>query len=746
MHKNISFYRLFSVILILFFQSNLSAQILGTLRGFVTDSTNGEALVFCNVFIKDLNTGASTNERGLYLIKSVPPNKEYEVTISYVGYKTKAIQVFIEPNKITSLNIKLVPLSIELQTVEKVGDKIIKANNTDISLERISVKELEILPKGIESDIFRSLQDIPGVSTTGDITARYYVRGGSGDQNLILLNGIELYNPFHSLGLFSVIDPEMINSIEFFKGGFTSEYSGRLSSVMRIVTKDGNKNRFGFIGSGSFLTAKGLFEGPIPNGSFMITGRKSYNNNSLKKFFNKDNVPIDFYDFSFKLNYSSPDIFENARFSIFGFSSNDVVDYNDPVREGFKWNNSLFGFEWIQVYDVPIFSRLGVSVSKFNGEVIPNLSTLKSRENELSDFNIRFDMNVVFSNRDEIGLGVQIKTVNSKFLQENALGAKTNIEKFGGNLSFYGKYKFLQYKNFGIDAGTRFNITGLNSNTGGSFEPRVNVTYRIIPQLAFKAAWGIYIQQLVAVSDEDEVISVFDPWIIIPDYLDPSRAIHYNGGLEFDLTQGVNFSVEGYYKLLKNLPVVNDQKFFSSDPDLIVGSGESYGWEFSFNYGIEPINFTAAYTLSWAYKTSRDWTYYPKYDNRHALNLILEYNFGDGWIASAIWNYNSGYPFTELLGYYDKYYRNDINDPGIGTGEFIPYAILGDRNLGRLPAYHRLDLSLIKRIQLFSTNIEIGASAVNAYDRKNIFYFDRNTGKIVNMLPLLITGTMKIEI
>ncbi len=172
-----------------------------------------------------------------------------------------------------------------------------------------------------------TLQYIPGVSTTGDVTAKFYVRGGSGDQNQILLNGVEIYNPFHSLGLFSVIDPDMINSIEFYKGGFTSEYSGRVSSVMDVISKDGNKNRIGFKGGLSFLTAKGLLEGPIPNGSFMITGRMSYNNEVLKNFFNEETIPIDFYDLSFKLNYSSEDIFENAKFAVFGFLSNDNVDY-----------------------------------------------------------------------------------------------------------------------------------------------------------------------------------------------------------------------------------------------------------------------------------------------------------------------------------------------------------------------------------------------------------------------------------
>jgi hypothetical protein len=376
----------------------------GNLRGFVTDSTNGEALVFCNVFLKEINAGASTNERGLYLIKSIPSGKEYEVTVSYVGYKTKILKVIIKPAVVTQLDVKLIPLSVELQTIEKVGEKIIRENATDISLERISVKEIEILPKGVETDIFRTLQYIPGVSTTGDVTAKFYVRGGSGDQNLILLNGVEIYNPFHSLGLFSVIDPDMINSIEFYKGGFTSEYSGRVSSVMDVISKDGNKNRIGFKGGLSFLTAKGLLEGPIPNGSFMITGRMSYSNEVLKNFFNEQTIPIDFYDLSFKLNYSSEDIFENAKFAVFGFLSNDNVDYQDPLREQLKWNNNLFGFEWLQIYDVPLFSRLGISLSSFEGEVIPNLSSMKPRYNEVKDFTISFDMNVVYENRDEIGL------------------------------------------------------------------------------------------------------------------------------------------------------------------------------------------------------------------------------------------------------------------------------------------------------------------------------------------------------
>ena len=740
------FYLLSLFILLLSFNC-LYAQEYGRLRGFLTDSTSGEALAFANVYIKDINVGASSNERGIFLINKIPANQKYDVTFSYVGYKSKVITVFIKPgDEVTKLDVQLVPLSIELHSIEKIGDKYSTDDRTDLGIERISVKELEILPKGVETDVFRSLQLIPGISTTGDVTAKYYVRGGGGDQNLILINGIELYNPFHSLGLFSVIDPDMINSVEFYKGGFGSEYSGHLSSVMDIISKDGNKKKIGAKAGVSFLTAKGLIEGPIPNGSFMISGRKSYNNNILRKFFNENTVPVDFYDLSFKLNYSSTDIFENAKFSIFGFLSQDKVDYNNPLREGFNWRNNIFGFEWLQVYDVPIFSRLGVSLSDFNGEVVPNLSSLKPRKNEIKDFTIKFDMDAVFSSSDEIKFGLKFKILDAKFHQINNLSASTDIERFAGNVSVYGKYRFLQFKDIAVDFGSRYNLTGLSLNGGGSFEPRASITYHLFPWVTLKSSWGIYYQEIATVSDEEEIISVFEPWIIIPDYMEPASAIHYSAGIDFLFTKSVTFSVEGYFKNLKNLPIVNNEKYLSSDPDLLPGSGESYGWELLFNYGIDPFKFSTSYTLSWAYKEVNGWTYYPKYDARHAVNVILEFNMGAGWVIGGVWNFSSGHPFTELVGYYDKYFLNNTNTSELNYGGFYPYPILGDTNVGRLPGYHRLDLSLSKRMELSFVNIEAGISAINVYNRNNIFYFNRETGEIVNMLPFLFTGTLKVEL
>lgn len=731
---------------IIFFNQVISSQDFGKLRGVVIDSSNGEALAFCNVIIEELKIGASTNERGIFLINSVPTNKYFKLTASYVGYESKSIEIKVQSQKVTDIEINLKPLSIQLQAIEKIGEKVIEKNSTDLGLERISIRQVENLPKGVETDLIRSLQYLPGVHSTGDISAKYYVRGGTSDQNLVLLNGITLYNPFHSLGIFSVIDPDMINSVEFYKGGFSSEFGGRLSSVLNVISKDGNKNRFGLKTSASFLSAKGILEGPIPNGSFLISGRKSFNNSILKKFLNNQTVPIDFYDLSFKINYSSPNIWHNAKFVLFGFISGDKLDYNDPSREIFNWKSNLIGFEWLQIYDVPLYSRISVSLSNFKGEVIPNLTTIKPLTNTISDFNIGVDFNLVSESKDELGLGLNLKVLDTKLKSENLSGAFTNINRFAGNFSIYGKYKILRFEKLGVDIGSRVNIAALTRN--GSFvpEPRISLSYNIFPSITMKASWGLYMQEVASISDEDEVISIFEPWIILPDYIKPSKSIQYAIGLDVKLANSFSLGVEGYYKLNQNLPILNTKKYYDFENDLLSGKGEAYGWEISLKYSFSQISITSSYGLSWAFKEIDSYIYYPKYDSRHNLNFSLEYNLGNGWIASTVWSYSTGLPFTKLLGYYDKLYLSNLFQPWYETGNFNPYLLLGDQNLGRLPQYHRLDLSISKSFEVFSIKSDIDLSIVNLYDRKNIFYFDRDSGNRVNMLPFLLTATYKLEL
>ncbi len=736
------------LILVLLSTAMLHGQGRGTIRGLVTDSTNGEPLAFCNAVINELGAGASTDQHGLYIIASVPAGKHYTLTISYVGYQTKIIRFTVNRNSIKEIDVSLVPVGIKIGAVETVGKKTIEKNATDIGLQRISLKDIEMTPKGVESDVFRSLQYLPGVRSTGDVSARYYVRGSSSNENLVTLNGITIYNPFHAFGMFSVIDPDMINSVEFYKGGFTAEEGDRLSSVMNIITKDGNKNNYDGSVTTSFLTAKTLIEGPIPYGSFIVTGRKSYSTAILKKFLNDQSAPINFYDLSFKLNYDNPNFIKGSKFIITSFISGDELNNNSPYIENMNWSNKILGLDWFQLTDSPLYYELGVSWSSFSGNVDPKLSSAKPRNNQLDDITLKMDFNYIFESKDEFSLGAEIKNLNTTLFLENSFGVVSNLGGQGTNISVYGKYKFMRYNNFGADVGVRVVAASLTSSDSNPFflQPRVNLTYRVFPAVALKASWGIYEQEVTTLSDENEVISLFEPWAIIPSYLKPAGSIQYSAGVTTDFTQDISLDIQGYYKTMQNIPTLNDYKIVSTDPDLISATGESYGWEFLFRLNKNPVAFTASYTLSWAYKDVNGWLYYPRYDSRNSVDLTLGYNFGNGWQASAVWIYSTGLPFTQSLGFYNKLYFGDLYSAWPIYENYLPFQVLSDKDLGRLPDYHRLDLSLSKSFNISSVKFQFDASIINVYNRANIFYFKRDTGERVNMLPFLPTATLKIEL
>jgi hypothetical protein len=742
----------FLCILIIFIPACLSidlhAQEKGILRGTIVDSTNGEALPFSNVVIRELKMGATANSNGYFYIPAIPVKKRYNVTVSFIGYVTKTIPVSISANKTTEIKVGLAPTNILLKPVERIGERLTEKNAPDIGLQRISTKELEILPKGVESDIFRSLQYIPGVQSTGDVSARYYVRGSPSNENLVLIDGATIYNPFHALGIFSVIDPDMINSAEFYKGGFPANYNGRLSSVLNIITKDGNKNNYSAKASASFLTGKLMVEGPIPYGSFLLTGRKSFSTEILKKFLNNEDAPIDFFDLSYKLNYANPNFIKGSKFVIEGFSSGDNIKSNSPLVEDISWKNNLFGVKWSQITDSPLFFNIDFHWSNFDGNVDPKLSTAKPKSNQVNDLTFNSSFIYVYDSKDELNVGLDVKDLDTKLFLENSMGASSDIGSHGTDLSTYVLYKFQRFENFGANVGTTIDLTGLSQAQGSSMQlcPRVNLTFRLTPDISLKAAWGIYTQQITTLSDESEVISLFEPWIITPDYIKPSSSIHYTIGMETNFTQDLSLDIQGYYKRNHNIPVLNDEKFTASDPDLIPGSNESYGWEFLLNYALSFIKFTGSYSLAWTYNTVNHWVYYPRYDVRNAVNLMLSADLGNNWEATVVWIYNSGLPFTQNMGYYDKFHFDDLYSNWAIYQGYIPYRILADKNLARLPEYHRLDLSITKKFTVWDFMCSFDFSIMNVYDRKNIFYFKRETGERVNMLPFLPTATLNIEI
>ncbi len=739
--KNITYF-----FILLFIYSAVEGQNKGTLRGLVTDSTNSEALAYCNVFLKELGIGTATDSRGYFLIPSIPANQNFTLIISYIGYHTKKINIKVLPNKITHYDVQLLPSDIELQAVEKI-EKLVEENKTDISIRRILSRELEYLPKGVESDLFRSLKYLSGVQSAGDVSARFYVRGGASNQNLILFDGVTLYNPFHALGLFSVIDPDIINNIEFYKGGFAANYGGRLSSVVDIKTNDGNKNKFGAKASASYLATKLFLEGPLPHGSFYLSGRKSYSTEVLKKFMNNQNIPADFYDFSFKLNYSNQDFIPGSKFIVNGFFSNDKIDNSDPTIEDFSWKNNLFGFRWFFVGDSPLFLEMGLGISNFQGEILPQLSSLNKSSNKINDISMRMDLTYIFDSKDELWVGFHINQINTHLYIENLVDEDTDIKNSGTDISLYTKYKLLRFDNFAIDAGLRFNLASVSQNKEIMFlEPRFNASYTLWNFLTLKSAWGLYQQTLTTVSDEDEIINIFEPWIVIPEYLLPAKAMHAIFGIEVANGNTWKLGVESYYKTVDNLPVLNKDKIYTTDHDFIAGEGESYGLEVNASLNTPVVDFKTSYTNAYAYKVVDGKRYYPRYDTRHSFNIIVDLKLGNNWHSSVTWVYSSGLPFTEILGYYDKLYLDNFFDSWNSRDPRRPYTLIGVQNLGRLPDYHRLDLNISKKFAFSFMNLYLDFNIINLYDRANIFYFKKETGERVNMLPFLPTISVKVEL
>lgn len=738
-----------SYCLIILFSTHVSAQEYATIRGLVSDSTSGEALIYANVYVQDLQIGAATDSRGYFVITSVPANKAYSIKASYMGFDSKEITIYVLPNKITQADFKLSPSGVELQSIEKVGEKIVEDNATDLGLQRISIKELNALPKGVETDVFRSLQYIPGIQSTGDVSARYSVRGGGSNENLVMLDGVPIYSPFHALGLFGVIDPDIVNDVEFYKGGYSAEYGGRLSSVMNVITKNGNQNKFGGKASVSLLTGKLLVEGPIPYGSFILSGRQSYSKAILKKFMNDKNVPADFSDYSFKLNYSNPNLLKGSTISVQGFMSNDKIINDSQFIEDFELSNQLFNFNWFLVGDgVPLFLEISFSHSSFEGNVLPKLSDSKPLSNKLSDIGLDLDFTYMFDSKDELGLGFQIKEIASDLISENSLGSALSFGSSGKSITLYGKYSLLRFDKFGADIGSRFNLTRMNGADHGLdfFEPRINLTYTFSPLLTLQAAWGVYQQEVTTVTDERDMISVFEPWIVTPDYLDASKSIHYIFGVKTHPWDNFSLDTEIYYKTTTNLPLLNEEKIEPSDREFVEGEAEAYGVELIMKYDLDFVNVSVAYTKSWAYKIYNEQRYYPKFDTRDNLNLVFDFNFGGGWHSSIAWVYRSGMPFTTTEGYFDRVYVNDFFSNWLSSAYLNDYVLYGVKNLERMPVYHRLDFNISKTFDLSFTKVEVDFSIINVYNRKNVFYYNRESNERVNMLPFLPTATIKVEL
>ncbi|MBP9208848.1 MAG: TonB-dependent receptor [Saprospiraceae bacterium] len=713
-----------------------------SIRGNVYDKATGEPLSFATVFLEGTNFGDVTDDLGFFAISGMPAG-EYRLVVSYLGYDTFSVSISVRGSQILNKQIHLSESSTLLGEVSISGKKQQARTEVKVSALTVTPKEIKALPStGGEADIAQYLQIIPGVISTGDQGGQIYIRGGSPVQNRILLDGITVFNPFHSIGLFSVFETEVIRSVEVLTGGFPAEYGGRISAIVDIKTREGNKTRQAGMLSVSPFMAKAILEGPISrfsdeskgSTSYLVTAKKSFIDQTSEKLYQyaldegADRLPFQFEDYYAKIStVSGNGSFLNA----FGFSFNDDVSYSNLAA--LDWNAFGMGSNFKLV---PANSSLiiggNVAYSKYAIEL--NEVNEEPRYSELKGLQANFDFSY-FGRNSEVRYGVEFNANKTVFNFTNFRQIPIDVEENNTELAGYLKYRVVLGR-WVLDPSLRLQYYATNKKT--ALEPRFGLKYNVSDRLRLKAAGGLYTQNLMSSVSERDIVNLFVGFITSPNLVEAAHAV---AGFELDVNDHMDLNIETYYKDFNPLVALNRSKKTVAESNFTTETGDAYGLDVLLKSAWKDWNVWLGYSLGFVNRDDGVQEFPALFDRRHNINLVLDYSFGKGklWQTGVRWNMGSGFAFTKIQGFFED---NKIPD-GLETvfpTENAPIGVIySDKiNSGRLPYYHRLDFS-IKRKITFSKNmhLDLTAAVTNAYDRKNIFYFNVIENRRVNQLRVL---------
>ena len=730
----------------------------GEVRGFVYDKKTGEPLIFTTVFIQELMTGKQTDINGFYALSKLKEGS-YTLKCAVIGYDTAIAKITISSGKITTQNLYAISTAIQMEEATIVGDRQKARTDVKISVNTITQKELKQLPAfGGEPDLAQYLQVLPGVVFSGDQGGQLYIRGGTPVHNKVLLDGMIIYNPFHSIGLFSVFDADVIRSADVYAGGFGAQYGGRIGAIIDVNTREGNKTRFGGKVSASPISSKILFEGPISkfteggaSASYIISYKNSYLNRTaplLYSYAGIDGLPFSFSDLYAKASFISS---SGSKINLFGFDFRDNVDY--PQTQ-YNWKSSGGGanFYIIPEGSTVINGAVGYSQYKMNQTEADG----KPRESSINGFNINVNFSY-FIGKDDIKYGLEMNGFSTDYNYTNLFGRQLKQEEFTTELSGYIRYK----KNWGrlvLEPGLRVqNYASLSEFT---VEPRLAAKYNVTEKIRLKVAGGFYTQNLIAAVNDQDVVNLFYGFLSGPENLPRKfngqnvtsalqRAWHYGAGIELDLGQHQEINIEGFYKDFTQLTNINRDKLYDENDlskpefqrnDFAIEIGNSYGMDFKYKYEFKKMYLWAVYSLTYVERFDGTRNYSPHFDRRHNVNLVATYTFDKkrSWNLNTRWNFGSGFPFTQTQGFYEKLNTEAPGNPLTQNGNIGVYYT--EINNGRLPSFHRMDVSLSKKMTLKKNQtMTLTVAATNVYNRENIFYFDRARFTRINQLPIIPT-------
>ena len=742
---------LFQLILLLVSSSVIAQSF--TISGRIKDAANGETLLGATVLLKD-GGGGVTNEYGFYSVTL--PKGTYEVTYKYLGYTDERKTVVLDDNK---------TVNIELGTTANViGTAVIsakalekKVENKKISVVKMETAKIKEIPVIFgEVDILKTITLLPGIQSAGEGNSGFNVRGGSQDQNLILLDEATVYNASHLLGFFSVFNGDAVKDLEVYKGGIPAKYGGRLSSIVDIKMRDGNAKRFAAIGGIGTISSRLTLEGPIvkDKSSFMVAGRRSYADVFLPLAPDEtiQNSKLYFYDLNLKANY---DISEKDRLYVSGYFGRDVLGLSKLF--GINWGNATATLRWNHIVNEKMFVNTSLVYSDFNYGVDINFAENASfgLDQAINDIYVKSDWTNYISQKSKLNFGGQViyhrfnpglfapnNEESAAIFQEVQIEKRKAIEtgwyvgheyKHSNRLNMYYGLRVSSFSNMG---GTEYNYiknpetnepiaelttsdsfaSGELYNTYVGLEPRASISYNLTTTMALKGSYNRTFQYIQQATNTASAFPT-DQWFSVNKNIKPQKADQVAVGLFKNFDIGLETSAEVYYKWMDNqIDYRNNANLAFNDRldgELLSGKGWAYGAEFyvAKTEGMSSgfISYTWAKTMREIEGISGGNPYVANFDRRHNLSVVFTQKFSKRLLATASFVFASGAPLTTPV---SKYYFNDQWNSNYDEV----------RNNYRIPAYHRADIGVTlkskeKPDKKFKSNWNF--SVYNVYNREN---------------------------
>ncbi len=739
-----------------------------TISGYISDSTNGEALIGTTIYIKELKSGTVANAYGFYSLTL--PEHDYSIEYSFIGFETIRRNVSLNSNVNIDIEFKsAVPLLPEV-IVRGIKPKAIEEIQTSKTYIRPS--EISEIPSLMgELDVIKGLQTIPGIKMHSDGSTFFSVRGGAKDQNLILIDEAPIYNPSHLLGLFSTVVPEAINDLTIYKGDFPVSHGGRLSSLIDIKTNEGNLKNLEIWGSIGLISTKLAIEAPIKKeiSSFFIAARRSH----LKFLYELDNNTVDklqFYDVTGKMNFKLNK--KNKLFFSFYTGKDTFINKNS----GISWSNTTGTVRWNHLFSDRMFSNTTFYASNYDYFLFTNVELNDRWNSHVQNVNLKSDFTWFIKPENLVTFGLSFGGYNfnpgnfelGDTIRNNPAPAVS--QKNAGEFILYAGEELKLNDHWGIKYGLRFTswtnrgeafefeyddqgqpvinnqgqpvrndyVNGEKYNTYISLEPRLNISYFINDKSSLKASYNRVVQNVHLISNSISPFTTLDVWLPSSTNIKPQSSDQLTLGYSrfFDKS-GVSFELEGYMKYLHKQIEYKDHAIMLLNPffesQLLFGNAKAYGIETMLKKDLGRLRGWLGYTYSHVrhrFDNINSGKVYPGfYDRPHQVNVVLSYDITLRVQMGLSWLYYSGAPFSSPTGFY--FFDN----------QELP--IYGNKNNDRFPDYHRLDLSadfvLNKNPKKFKHSISI--SLYNLYGQKNPVFINFNKTRIKDV-GVIIPGNL----